>query len=268
MKSNRGLRIILLFGLLQIMILLGMGSIIGSILNLKAHQQFAAVLFLLSYCIAAGVGLYSFYELRRLDYGLNRWSQTLEMGNENTLRQLGEIKRLISEGMYEYAARYIDAVAVVKRKQDKLDNRKTFEELLFEEYAQLAEVAGVALEIDQVCDSVNTYMTYKEFSSLVGNLLDNALKALSEVDVSEHKWIKVFTDLCSENYFILEVSNSHQTLLKEHLEKILEPGFTTKKEEGHGYGMSVVQDIVKKLDGVLEIETEPETRFRVLIPIS
>ncbi len=265
MKSNRSLRIVLLFGLLQVMILLGMGSIIGSILNLEAHQQFAVVFFLLGYCIASGIGLYSFYELRKMDRRESQRSQTLEIGNENTLRQLGEIRRLITEGKHGYAAKYIDAVAEIKRRQDKQDNRKTLEELLFEEYMQLAKAASVTLHIEQACEKVNTYMSYKEFSSIVGNLLDNALQALSEVE-SSGKWVKLSTNLCDKNYFIVEVTNSHHTLSREHLKKILTPGFTTKKEEGHGYGMSVVQDIVNKRDGVLEIETEPETRFRILIP--
>ncbi len=269
MKSRRSQRIVLLFGLLQFMVLVGMSSIIGSAYDLGAHQQFVVVFLFMGYCIASGVGFYSFYQLKQMGNLDDTHSEHLEVYNENTLRQLKEIQRMISDGKHVYAAKYINAVAAAKKIQDRVEEGKTLEELLLAEYVQIAHESGIGFSFECACENMNRYISYKEYSSLVGNLLDNALRALTSVDSNKDRWVNLRIGFCrleDTSRFMIEVSNSHQTLSQEHADVILEPGYTTKKEKGHGFGMSIIQDIVNEKNGVLVIETEPHTRFRVLFP--
>ncbi|HBG04465.1 MAG TPA: histidine kinase [Geobacter sp.] len=66
---------------------------------------------------------------------------------------------------------------------------------------------------------------------------------------------------------LVEIADTGQGILPEHLEKIFTPFFTTK-DNGSGLGLSVSYGIVKDHGGDIEVESSPErgTRFRILIP--
>ena len=50
--------------------------------------------------------------------------------------------------------------------------------------------------------------------------------------------------------------------------QIFRQGFTTKKEEGHGLGLSIVSNLIHEAGGELSMETgEKETSFQFTIPI-
>ena len=53
---------------------------------------------------------------------------------------------------------------------------------------------------------------------------------------------------------------------EENIQKIYEGRFTTSGE-GHGIGLTLIQEIVKKHDGYLTIESEPEVGSSFTISI-
>lgn len=103
-----------------------------------------------------------------------------------------------------------------------------------------------------------------ELCRIIGNLVDNAMDALSEghtpnasicVRVGEgiHEWS-------------LSVENNGPVIPAEHKKNIFLPGFTTKSA-GHGNGLSIVSELVKNYDGELQMDSEPErTIFRCTFP--
>ena len=67
-------------------------------------------------------------------------------------------------------------------------------------------------------------------------------------------------------HYIFSVTNSGPRIPEELRETIFRPGFTTKKEDGHGMGLYIVQNVLKNYKGSLELQSEEETTFTFRLP--
>ena len=90
-----------------------------------------------------------------------------------------------------------------------------------------------------------SYMDSVDFSSLLNNMLDNAVKGALE---SESKKLEV--NIVSEKGFdIITVKNSiDSSVLKDNPELV-----TSKEEPGHGYGMKQIKAVTEKYEGNIDI---------------
>ncbi len=92
--------------------------------------------------------------------------------------------------------------------------------------------------------------------------------ALKEVELKASD--KINKDIIPGIYACLTVADTGKGMNKELIKKIFDPFFTTKdKGKGTGMGLSVVHGIVKKMDGSIQIHSDPEsgTEFNVYFPI-
>ncbi|WP_373845512.1 ATP-binding protein [Clostridium sp.] len=65
----------------------------------------------------------------------------------------------------------------------------------------------------------------------------------------------------------MEVSNTKPEMFEKVIPNIFHKGFTTKKEEGHGYGLYNVKKIVQKYKGKIEVLIEGENViFKIIFP--
>ena len=99
------------------------------------------------------------------------------------------------------------------------------------------------------------------------NLINNAAQALASAE-TENPTIEVIASGTGDQ-LILTIKDNGPGIPPELKEKVFEPFFTTKKiGEGTGLGLSVVFNIVKKLNGDLVCESEPGcTNFTMRFPI-
>lgn len=118
-----------------------------------------------------------------------------------------------------------------------------------------------------------------QIHQIVMNLATNAYHAmeedggvlkvtLKEVDVKASK--KPDIDMMPGPYACLTVADTGTGMRRELIKKIFEPFFTTKKEnKGTGMGLSVVHGIVKKMNGSIQIQSEPGkgTEFNIYFPV-
>ena len=84
--------------------------------------------------------------------------------------------------------------------------------------------------------------------TILGNLLDNALEAVSKV---EKKWISLHVAYQAGNLFI-RAENTFDGIVKKDFA-------TLKSGDGHGYGLKNVRKSVDKYDGVVDVSHENGT---------
>ncbi len=104
-----------------------------------------------------------------------------------------------------------------------------------------------------------------EISQVILNLLNNAFDAIEPL---AERWVNLDMQ-CSDQALFINVTDSGNGILPEHVEKILKPFFTSKAAgKGTGLGLSISQKIVEAHNGKLWIDTNsPNTRFCIRLPL-
>ena len=98
---------------------------------------------------------------------------------------------------------------------------------------------------------------------VLGNLIDNALSAAAQDEKPEvHLEIREEADQCEINIY-----NNGAFIADKDRDRIFEDGFTGKTSEGHGFGLGIVRNIVRRAGGSIEVESrQGKTQFSVWIP--
>ncbi len=99
----------------------------------------------------------------------------------------------------------------------------------------------------------------RKIEGVISNLLNNAVQALDgqgEIDI---------TMSADSEFVTIQVRDSGPGISEEHLEKIFEPMFTTKKT-GTGLGLVICKSIVEQHGGSISVSNKPTT-FTIKLPI-
>jgi len=96
------------------------------------------------------------------------------------------------------------------------------------------------------------------------NVLVNAVQA---IDGAGSVFIRT---TARANEVCIEICDSGPGIAERHLQRIFDPGFTTKGVGvGTGLGLSIVHQIVADHGGRIEVESQPPNgaTFRILVPV-
>ena len=103
------------------------------------------------------------------------------------------------------------------------------------------------------------------------NLLINAAQAFEKpLDGNSIVHLIVSLDNSRENRLIIEVSDNGGGMDERTLEKIFTPFFTTKSSEGGiGLGLYIVQNLIEKMGGCIEVESKlgSGSNFRIILDL-
>ena len=131
-----------------------------------------------------------------------------------------------------------------------------------------AKQKGISLLIDSDSMLLNKEgldELYNELLIILGVLIDNSMESMSgENDGKIIVYLYLNTE---ENILLCKVYDNGCGISKDKLENVFERGYSTKGEN-RGYGLNAVDTIVKKYNGLIDVESEVgKTTFTIELPI-
>jgi CitB family two-component system sensor histidine kinase MalK/two-component system sensor histidine kinase DctS len=102
------------------------------------------------------------------------------------------------------------------------------------------------------------YLSTHELVTILGNLLENAIEAVDALPLNSDRSI-VLQITEEETGLLIVVSDSGVGIPDDVLPHIFDIGFSTKADSGRGMGMGLVKAIVDRHEGILEVDSEPDT---------
>lgn len=95
------------------------------------------------------------------------------------------------------------------------------------------------------------------------NIISNALAALSDGG-----WMRFILKQSDAEHVAVVICDNGKGISPENLKHIFEPFFSTKGEFGTGLGLSITHDIIGKLGGQIDVESElgKGTCFTIMLP--
>ena len=118
---------------------------------------------------------------------------------------------------------------------------------------KLKEIVNTSICVD-VCIPEKLTISDMDLTSMLGNLLDNSLRAIEEVNENGKKSVLCLNLNYTKGRLMLRIENSYLAV------KVFQGKFqTTKKEQkGHGIGLESVKEVVSKYNGILKISCEKD----------
>lgn len=104
---------------------------------------------------------------------------------------------------------------------------------------------------------------------MLNNLIWNALEACINDRKKKNHFVSVKTDVYDDNHFMIEITDNGVGMDQNTQRNIFEEFFSTKGSGGTGLGLAVVEKVVNKHGGRIEVESRPAngTKFKIIFPI-
>ncbi len=184
--------------------------------------------------------------------------QSMRANNHDFTNKLHVILGLIQMGANKEASEYITNITSIQQEQISYIMRNiedpSLAALLIGKYSRAAE-----LNIDFKIEAGSHYsrsdieVPSGDLVTLVGNLLENSMEAMNSSEiVVKNLSLGIFT---KPGALLIRVDDTGVGIDESIKEKIFENGVTTKGE-GHGTGLFLVKQILDRLNGTIEVESE------------
>lgn len=213
-------------------------------------------------------------EVEKLNKKLSRmkeFSENMRAQNHEFLNKLNTLYGLLRLGHYEHA------ISLISKEVSDRQNVISFlvssvsdpiiAACLLGKLNRSKEL-GVSLEIEEE-SSLSVALAPEESQrlvSIIGNLIENALEAARQQMGDQGKVTVSFTDFGKEVIFDIEDNGIGISPQMEEL--IFKEGYTSKNEENHGLGLTIVQHALSLLNGHIYLAKSElgGTRFTIVVP--
>ncbi len=192
------------------------------------------------------------------------------------MRQICELISRHFNGLEDIARRGVErgmGLAERLRRMERIEYDETMEKIEFETilndirrefepYLQQNKIeTAFAIECREPF-----YASPELFAMMFGNLMENSIHALQDKK-SPDKQIRVEIDCDQNNLRIIWFDNG-PGLEKSMISKIVRPFFTTKPTSGSGLGLTIVQNITRKYNGEISLESSPGGFMKIALVFS
>lgn len=199
--------------------------------------------------------------------GVKKMAWSLRAQNHEFMNKLHTITGLIQLEEYDEAIQFISDVAKSRNKISGILTKNIKDSylsaILFSKYNK-AEENRVKFKIDENSSitSLPQFMTSEEIVSIIGNLIENSLDAVSN-DGDGQIYIKIEQQ---SEFLKIYLKDNGPGIKKEYRDKIYDQGFTTK-EGDRGHGMSIVKEIVDQANGTIKLKVDKGVIWDINIPM-
>ena len=176
--------------------------------------------------------------------------------NEETVDDLQEGLNTIedrSQGLIKFIDAYRDYTTIPSPKVKRISLKD-----LLDHVALLMKVELRKAGVNFVCETHPPSLEFTADEEQIGqvliNLVKNAIEAVTETTSPK---IELLGKTDDENNVMIIVKDNGQGIIREALEKIFIPFFSTK-EGGSGIGLSLSRQIMQMHHGTLDVESEPQ----------
>ena len=193
---------------------------------------------------------------------LEELNSTLRAQRHDYLNHLQVVYGMMELEEYEELHHYLEPVYKDMLKTGKaLKTAKPAINALLKAKMGEAEGKGIDVYVEVKSDLKALCVPDWEVCKVLSNLIDNAMTALA--DREDKKKIEIEVTESKEEY-LFTVSNNGPKIPETVQEHIFKQGFSTKREEGHGMGLFIVQSVLKENAGSITLHSdEEETVFEV-----
>ena len=195
-------------------------------------------------------------------HNLEELNSRLRSQRHDYINQLQVIYGLLELESYEEAYEYLKPIFKDMMKVGKaLRTKIPAVNALLMAKIQMAEARNVDLYIEVKSNLEGIGIEGWELCKILSNIIDNALQAVEMNTGSKKVIVDINED--TEQYQIC-ISNNGPQITEEEMKKIFKAGYSTKKDEGHGFGLSIVEEIMRVNHAVIQVKSsEEETTFEL-----
>lgn len=137
---------------------------------------------------------------------------------------------------------------------------------------QIAGIESSIIDLDFPSDcidiSIDVELFAMAFNEIVQNAIDAVDKNLSKIKISVLQCPSV-SPFFNKIWTIIKVEDKGIGINEDYLSVIMNPFFTTRKENGHsGFGLTNAKKIIEAYQGCIELESTPGTgtTIKIMIP--
>jgi two-component system, LytTR family, sensor histidine kinase AgrC len=158
------------------------------------------------------------------------------------------IRSLVESGDTKETLKYISEITEdISTRKDRSATGNTVIDSIINFKLQEAEQIGIKTNLDLKIPEKLDIPSF-DMTVILGNLLDNAIKAVNRVNENPFINLKIKYD---KGRLIIETDNPYAGEIKEEKGKILT---TNKDKENHGIGLESIKKVIQKYDGIMNIE--------------
>ncbi|GCD84105.1 hypothetical protein PTHTG4_31700 [Parageobacillus thermoglucosidasius] len=192
---------------------------------------------------------------------------SVKIQRHDYLNHIQVLKNLIDNKDFDEVTMYIKELHIeLNNNQVLLGLNHPALAALLKAKIEVAKAKGIQLEVNVESTLPSLKIKSYELVQIVGNIIDNAIEAELESNITNKK-IQVKIDRLLNSYLVISVYNKNSFIPQEKVNVLFLKGVTTK-EKHLGIGLYIVSRLLKKYNSTINVQSKEGegTTFIVFIP--